>query len=100
MNDFINLITEESSYHISNIVIIAVFAIYGAYATVKKRIKLAVFKLHEKTKGKITEKQKEEISQKEKKSYAKEFIKAFSGLLLLYVIYILFRNGIIPSPTI
>ncbi len=95
MMDFINLLQEEWIYHLSNLGILIVFSFYGAYSTVKKNIRLEVFRLSEKQKKKVSEKQKEVIKRKEKKIFFKEFIKIFLVFFILYAVYILYRAGLL-----
>ena len=95
MTDFFYLIEEEWTYHLSNIIILTIFSLYGTFSTIKKSIALEIFRLIEKQKEKITKEQEKYIKERERKKFIKEFTKAFLGLLLLYIIYVLYITGIL-----
>lgn len=92
--DFIDLLRSEWSYHLSNILILIVFSLYGAYKTIKKRTELEIFKETEKKKNKLTDREKNTIQKEQKKGLFKELFKAFLGLFSVYAIYIVYRSGI------
>jgi len=89
--DFINLLLEESSYHIINIGILVIFSFYGSYKTIKKRIDLEIFRYKEQYKDKLDDNTKKIIKKKEKKLFLKEFCKSFFALFFIYSIYIIYR---------
>lgn len=95
MIDFFNLLKEEWAYHMSNLGIIFLFSLYGAYKTISKRIKLEIFRLFEKKNTKVTSIERNSIKMEQNKAFMKEFIKAFFVLFALYGIYIMFRQGVL-----
>ena len=92
--DFINLLTEEWSYHLMNIGILIAFSLYGAHTTVKKKIKLEIFRAQEKCIKPLAEIEKIKIESMRKQSFLKEFFKAFFAFFVIYAIYIIYRSGI------
>lgn len=67
--ELIYLIKEEWLYHAMNMLIILVFALFGAFRSMKQALV------------------------EEEKTFLKEFFKAFGVLLLLYTVYVLYRTG-------
>jgi len=92
--EYINLLKEEWIYHLSNIGIICLFSIYGAYMTVNKKIKLEIFREYERNTKTVSSEKKEEIRSREMKGLLQEFFKAFFALFTFYAIYIVYRLGI------
>lgn len=69
INNFLYLLKEEWIYHIVNIVIIVVFALFGAYRSMKYKTK------------------------DENITFLTEFLKSFTVLMFLYCLYILYKMG-------